>query len=251
MKLIVAIAAIAVMCAAALKIYRKAASALDSKGKEEGDVPQARRTAQSLVPAHDFQGHCLLTTYGECVTAFEVEGPNLSLATAEERDAQVARLAAALSGERHPYTIYRMLVPVDASAQVASIRRQLRLIEAESSDLREAAKRSGGKVAYAEEKRLRALEARRDHLERAYLPLYAEQAEAFRSMSCVVFAFEGGAEARAQAMKTTEDFMARLASAGYRTSLFGPDEMLRFLTACNGRFPSPHDRYDFDADQEA
>lgn len=243
MKIFIATALLALMAVAGARLYRKASGLLEAKlAKPEGsaeDVP--RKTAQSLVLAHDFHGHCLITTYGECATAFEVSGPNLSLATAEEKDAQIARLSAALAGERSPYTIYRLLAPVDASEQVRALRRQVELIDEEEAQLLDEIAASGKKPSFAVEKRIKALRVRRDYVERAYLPLYGSQEDAFRSRAFVVLSFEGGEGACEAAMKTTEDFMARLVSAGYQASLLGPDEWVRFLIALNGRFPSPEE----------
>lgn len=241
MKIFIAIALLTLIAVAGARLYRQASKTLESKlAKSKGPAEdEPRKTAQSLVLAHDFRGHCLITTYGECATAFEVTGPNLSLVTAEEKDAHIARLSAALSGERSPYTIYRLLAPVDASEQVRALRRQVELIDEEEAQLLGGIAAFGKKPSFATDKRLRALRVRRDYIERAYLPLYGAQDDAFVSRAFVVLSFDGGERACAAAMKTTEDFMARLVSAGYQASLLGPDEWVRFLIALNGRFPSP------------
>ncbi len=241
MKIFVAIALLALIAVAGVRIYRSASKALETKfaKSDEGAEGVERKTAQSLVLAHDVRGHCLITTYGECATAFEVSGPNLSLATAQEKDDQIARLSAALSGERNPYAIYRLLAPVDATEQLRALCRQVDLIDAEEARLLEHLAASSKKDSFALEKKLRALRVRRDYIEHAYLPIYKEQEEACRSRAFVVLSFEGGESACAAAIKTTEDFMARLVSAGYQTDLLGPDEWMRFLLALNGRFPLP------------
>lgn len=241
MKIFIATALLSLLAVAGASLYRKASKVLESSfSKHDAAAEDApRKTAQSLVLAHDFCGHCLITTYGECATAFEVAGPNLSLATAEEKDAQIARLSAALAGERSPYTIYRLLAPVDASEQARALRRQVELIDEEEACLLDEIAVSGKKPSFALEKRIKALRVRRDYIERAYLPLYGARDDAFVSRAFVVLSFEGGDRACAAAMKTTEDFMARLVSAGYQASLLGPEEWIRFLLALNGRFPSP------------
>lgn len=238
MRVFIAIAIIAALTAVAAKIYQGAARELERRVKGTGGADEGRRAAQALVPAHGFEGHCLVTTYGERVVAFEVEGPNLSLSTAEEKDAQIARLAAALSGESSCYTIYRMIAPVDDTAQVRELRRQLSLIDAEEAELSEAIASAGGKADYQVKKRLAAIRQRRDYIERAYLPQYGEAEVSYRSRSYVVMAVKGGDKALEAAMKAADDFMVRLVTAGYHAHLLNHEEMIRFLVNCNGRFPS-------------
>lgn len=243
MKVFAAIAVLAALAAVGVRAYQRAARALEARSARRGaeDSARAREAAQSLVPAHGFEGHCLVTTYGDYVVAFEVEGPNLSLSTPEEKDAQIARLSAALSGESCPYTIYRMLAPVDDTAQVRALNRQLALIDAEEAEISERVAASGRRADFQTEKRLRAIGLRRDHIRRAYLPQYGGEGSSYRSRAYVAMSFPGSPKAREAAMRTAGDFMARLASAGYRTHLLAPDEMVAFLVNCNGRFPSPEE----------
>ena len=243
MKVFIAIALLAALAAVGATAYRRASRALDAmaarrRGAAEGE---ARRAAQSLVPAHGFEGHCLVTTYGDYVVAFEVEGPNLSLSTPEERDAQIARLSAALSAESCPYAIYRMIAPVDDSSQVRELRRQLSLIDAEEAELAERVAAAGRRADFHDRRRLSALRLRREHIKGAYLPQYEGAGAAYRSRAYVVMSFPGSPKAREAALKTAGDFMGRLVSAGYSTRLLGPDDMVGFLVNCNGRFPSPEE----------
>lgn len=240
MKLFIATALICAIAALGLIIWRRLASALDSLSKKPQEGELARLSAQSLICAHDFQGHCLITTFGQCVVAFEVEGASLALASDEEKDAQVSRLASALAGERNPYAIYRLLVPVDAGEQVSHLEGELRAIGEDISCLEEKiAGFAPGKAPFALAKKLKALSIRRDYISRAYLPLYGAQATAFRSKAYVVLSFDGAFAARERAMKAAEDFMRRLFMAGYQTHLLEPAEMIFFLKALNGRFPQP------------
>lgn len=243
MKLFVASALIALMvAAAALAVMRMRGMGPFSKGEkaQEGEETVSGsddgvRTTQDLIRIAGFDGHCAVELDGTRVIFIHVEGKNLSFATALEKDADAEMLGIALAGMRRPYRIHRCQRPIDMTVPISDMKAQIAAIDDERTYVRSG---QAGLKGFAAEKKLSALAARKELIEKIYLPQALDEgSQKYETDIYVTMGFEDAPGVAVQAAEEASAFIALLATANYNARVMEPAEVTERLVNYWGRFP--------------
>ena len=238
MKLLIALLLIALLVCLAIFFVKKINK---KQAKIDAEITPEQKTAQSLINIADIKGHVVITTTGAHIVFIKVDGHNYSLSTREEKEQEAANLAIALGAETNPYKIHRIQKPVDATIQLANLKKEVAAIEESIYRATQAAD-----LDYHAEKRIEALRARKYLLENIYIPQCMEENTSlgtkYVTETYISMAFPASRHAEEVALQAANAYIKRLEDVGFNAHKMGPDEIVVALMNYYGRYPVSTER---------